>query len=94
MSGVVIFSKTYKNKKIAFCRGYSYYLKSVSKSDPEVSFFSFTGYWNEDIKFVSNDITILIYCLTYAALRRFPAVAVHQTLAKALINPTKSNDIF
>ena len=26
---------------------------------------------------------ILIYCLTYSALRRFPAVAVHQTLAKA-----------
>ena len=26
---------------------------------------------------------ILIYCFTYAALRRFPAVAVHQTLSKA-----------
>ena len=28
-------------------------------------------------------LIILIYCFTYAALRRFPAVAVHQTLAKA-----------
>ena len=28
-------------------------------------------------------LIILIYCLTYAALRRFSAVAVHQTLAKA-----------
>ena len=56
MSGVVIFSKTSKNKEIAFCRGYSYYFKSVSKSDPEVSFFSCTEYWNEDIKFVINDI--------------------------------------
>ena len=34
--------------------------------------------------FVHYIFFILIYCLIYAALRRFPAVAVHQTLAKDL----------
>ena len=36
-----------------------------------------------ELSIVDGEILIiLIYFFTYAALRRFPAVAVHQTLAK------------
>ena len=37
-----------------------------------------------ELLIVGGEILIrLIYCLTYVALRRFPAVAVRQTLTKA-----------
>ena len=38
-----------------------------------------------ELSIVDGEILIiLINCFTYAALRHFPAVTVHQTLAKAL----------
>ena len=57
----VVFSKTSKNKKIAFCNGYSYYFKSESKTHPGVSFFSCTEYWNDDIKCMAKVCFNLIF---------------------------------
>ena len=68
----VVFSKTSKNKKIAFCSGYSYYFKSVSKSDPEVSFFSCTEYWNDDIKCMAKVCLVYIMHANKSTLVCFP----------------------
>ena len=47
-------------------------------------FFQLENLNKTDLSIVGGQILIkLIYCFTFAALRRFPAVAVHQTLAKA-----------
>ena len=57
----VVFSKTSKNKNIACCSGYSYYFKSASKFDHEVSFISCTEYWDDDVKCMAKVFLLLIF---------------------------------